>query len=463
MLTDIARANVIRDRDETKIAALSNRQSIVPTRDLRYTDAVNTFRFLHAADIHLDSPLTGLGKFEEASAERIQGATREALESMVQFALDEHVEFVIIAGDLYDGDWKDHRTGIFFVSQMGRLNKAGIPVYVLKGNHDAASQISKELEMPANVHTFDHRKPESVAVEGLDVVLHGQSFPEQHLTRNLVPDYPGPSDGHLNIGVLHTALEGGTIHANYAPCSIDELTKKGYDYWALGHVHTHRIIESEPYIVYPGNLQGRSVRETGPKGACLISVEGGTISNVEHVALDIVRWAHLEFDVSDADTFIDVTERIATGIHQAVETGADGRLLACRIELVGDTVLDGELRARREDLRAEAMAATFHRGDAEAWVEKVRLSTTNTASSEALEARADALSEMLSSVADAVKNEAFTEALGKTLQAFRAALPHEVLKDPDDPLLRAAIEDDYETLLNSLRTELAAELTRESD
>jgi len=432
-------------------------------QDLRYTGAVNTFRFLHAADIHLDSPLTGLGKFEEASAARIQGATREALEALVQFALDERVDFVIIAGDLYDGDWKDHRTGIFFVSQMGRLNKVGIPVYVLKGNHDAASQISKELEMPGNVHTFDHRKPESVAIAGLDVVLHGQSFPEQHLTRNLVPDYPVPTEGHLNIGVLHTALEGGTIHANYAPCTIEELTNKGYDYWALGHVHTHRIVGSEPYIIYPGNLQGRSVRETGPKGACLVSVESGAITSVEHIALDSVRWAHLVIDVGAADTFLDVTEMITAEIHEAVETQANGRLLACRIELIGDTDLDGELRARREDLRAEAMAATFHRGDAEAWVEKIRLSTTNAASAEALESRADALSEVLSSVADAIKDETFTEALGNTLQAFRAALPHDVFKDADDPLLRAALDDDYESLLKGLRAELAAELTREGD
>jgi DNA repair exonuclease SbcCD nuclease subunit len=421
---------------------------------------VSNFRFLHAADIHLDSPLTGLGKFEEASVVRIQAATREALEGLVQYALDEAVDFVVIAGDLYDGDWKDHRTGLFFVQQMGRLKQAGVPVFVLKGNHDAASQISKSLQLPENVRVFNHRKPQSFTLDELDVVLHGQSFPKQHLHDNLVPAYPAPTEAHFNIGVLHTALEGGTVHADYAPCSLEELRNKGYDYWALGHVHQHRIFETEPHIVYPGNLQGRSIRETGPKGACLVTVEGGVVSAVDHVPLDVVRWTLLEIDVSEAESFADVTELVTESIHTAVDEQADGRLLACRIELRGETDLDGLLRAQLVDLRAEAIGATFHRGEPEAWIEKIRIATTHPAAADDLTERSDALSQVLESIPDALDDEPFTEELTKTLQAFRAALPHEVLEASDDELLSAVVEEDYATLLDGVRAELAAALRR---
>ncbi len=421
---------------------------------------MNSFRFLHAADIHLDSPLIGLGKFEEASADRLQAATREALEGLIQFAIDERVDFMIIAGDLYDGDWKDHPTGLFFARQMGLLNDARIPVLVLKGNHDAASQITKSLQFPGNVRVFDHKKPQSLNVEGLDVVLHGQSFPEQHLTDNLVPGYPAPTPGSFNIGVLHTALEGGTIHANYAPCSIEELQNKGYNYWALGHVHDHKVISQEPYIVYPGNLQGRSIRETGPKGACLVTVDAGAVTSVEHVPLDVARWARLEVDVSGAERFEAVTEAIADAVDQAVEEQADGRLLACRIVLQGETGLDGELRARVPDLRAEATAATFRRGEPKAWIEKVRPQTSSAVSMEELIERADILGEVLESIPDALDDDAFTEALNAMLQAFKAALPNEVLKDSDDQLLRAVVAEDYPTLLEGVRAELAATLTK---
>lgn len=421
---------------------------------------MNDFRFLHAADIHLDSPLIGLGKFEEASAEQIQAASREALENLVQFARDESVDFVVIAGDLYDGNWKDYSTGLYFNRQMGRLNQAKIPVFILKGNHDAASQITKSLQLPDNVRVFDHKKPQSLEVEGLDVVLHGQSFPKQHVHDNLVPDYPIPVKGVVNIGVLHTGLEGGTIHVDYAPCKLGELVTKGYDYWALGHVHEHKILNEDPYVVYPGNLQGRNIREVGPKGACLITVEGGAVASVEHVPMDVARWAELRVDVAGAEAFDQVTEAMAKTIEEAVEEQADGRLLACRIVLGGASAMDGSLRARIPELRAEATAATFRRGEPEAWIEKVRVETVSPVSMDELIERADLLAEVLESIPDALEDDEFIQSLNTTLQAFWAALPADVKENVDDPLLRAVAENDFAALLQGVRTEIAAELTR---
>ena len=169
---------------------------------------MTSLRFLHAADIHLDSPLKGLAKHDGSAAESIRTATRAALDQLVGLAIDEQVSFLIIAGDLYDGDWRDYRTGLFFASQMGRLYGAGIPVYLLHGNHDARSQITRRLTLPGNVHVFGSRKPQSFEIDGLNVFLHGQSFRQRDVTDNLALNYPKPVPGAFNIGVLHTGLGG---------------------------------------------------------------------------------------------------------------------------------------------------------------------------------------------------------------------------------------------------------------
>ena len=185
------------------------------------------------------------------------------------------------------------RLAWFFVAQMGRLREAHIPVYLLHGNHDAESQITRRLPLPDNVHVFGGQQPESFRIDDLDVVLHGQSYRQRDVSENLARSYPQPVDGTFNIGVLHTGLGGMGGHANYAPCSLDDLINKGYDYWALGHVHRAEVLHERPYIVFPGNLQGRHVRESGAKGARLVTVENNEIVDCAMVHTDVVRWAIL--------------------------------------------------------------------------------------------------------------------------------------------------------------------------
>ena len=302
-----------------------------------------SFRFLHAADIHLDSPLKGLAGQDGNAAERVRTATREALDQLVSLTIEEQVDFLIIAGDLYDGDWRDYKTGLFFAGQMGRLNASNVPVYLLHGNHDAESQITRRLDLPDNVYVFGTRKPETFALEHLNVALHGQSFRQRDVTENLVPDYPAPVSGAFNIGVLHTGLGGMGGHANYAPCSFDDLANKGYDYWALGHVHQAEVLHEQPHIVFPGNLRGRHVRETGAKGAHLVTVEDSEIVDLEAVPCDVVRWAVLSVPLNDAANLGDVTDSVREALEAAVANQADGRLLACRIRLEGRTEVHAQL------------------------------------------------------------------------------------------------------------------------
>ncbi|MEA3241599.1 MAG: DNA repair exonuclease, partial [Pseudomonadota bacterium] len=259
-------------------------------------------KFIHTADIHLDSPLKGLEIHEDAPVEAIRGATRRAFENLISLAIEEDVDFVLIAGDLYDGDWRDYNTGLFFVRQMGKLDAAGIKVFIVSGNHDAASQITRAMPLPDNVTVFSAKKPQSVKLDELGVIIHGQSYSSRAMSENLGLNYPRQEPGFFNIGLLHTSLTGREGHDVYAPCTIDELKSRGYDYWALGHVHQREVVSTDPLIVFSGNIQGRHIKETGAKGVTLVRVEDGRIVEVEAVELDVLRWSICQVDLSACAT-----------------------------------------------------------------------------------------------------------------------------------------------------------------
>jgi DNA repair protein SbcD/Mre11 len=318
---------------------------------------MNTFRFIHTGDIHLDSPLKGLAGQQGAAAERIRTATRAAFSNLIDSAIEEEVAFVIIAGDLYDGDWRDYQTGLFFVKEMGRLGKANIPAFLIYGNHDAENQITKRLTLPDNVRVFPSKKAATIRLDRYGVALHGQSFRLRAVTENLVPEYPTPVKDSFNIGILHTGLGGMHGHANYAPCSLYDLVNKGYDYWALAHVHQGALLHRDPYVVFCGNLQGRHIREAGVKSATVVSVEDSAVQDVSRIEVDVVRWMHVPINAEGAAHSGELFDRIRRGIEDAVANHAAGRLLACRIELVGRTSLHNEILSSREQFVAEAPAA----------------------------------------------------------------------------------------------------------
>ncbi len=313
-----------------------------------------TIRFLHAADIHLDSPLRGLDSDDGAPAERIRTATRRALGRLVDLALAEDVAFLLISGDIYDGDWPDYRTGIFFVQQMARLTRAGKKVIAIRGNHDAQNKMSRALRLPEGLVLLDHEKPQTVELPHLGIAVHGQSFATQEVTENLVRAYPRPLAGMLNIGMLHTCLEQvGGPHARYAPCTRADLLALAYDYWALGHIHTREVVCETPWIVFPGNLQGRHINEPGEKGATLVTVAAGKVVEAEHRVLDEFRWARVTADLTGCDTEAAALQDVAAVLADAL-AAADGRGLAVRLTLAGTTKLHGALAGLHEKLRAEA-------------------------------------------------------------------------------------------------------------
>lgn len=414
------------------------------------------FKFIHAADIHLDSPLRGLSNYEGAPVALMRNATREAFRNLIRMAIEEEVAFIIIAGDLYDGDWRDFNTGLFFISQMSLLRQNGIRCYLLYGNHDAESQITKGLHLPDNVFVFAAKAAESFIMEDIGVALHGRSFKHRETVENLAVGYPIANEGLFNIGILHTALEGYAEHASYAPCSIAELKAKNYHYWALGHVHRSDIICTSPHIVFPGNLQGRHIREEGAKGAALVAVEDNNIINLSWLYPDIVRWKSIHIDISACQTLLDILECTKKMLTTAVQDMADGRLLAVRLTFTGfckHRTISDEMQFKHE-LRALA-TGNFHEA---LWIEKIQYKFQPHQDGETIHQRQDAVEELRIMLEKAMNDEAFVQKIDNEMESLINRLPPEVFSNKDLELVQLLksrntaklIEDTAPFLLSSL-------------
>ena len=391
-------------------------------------------KFAHAADIHLDSPLRGLDRYDGAPVDRMRSATRRALENLVEMCLAERVDFLLIAGDLYDGGWKDYGTGLFFAAQMSRLREGKIPVFLVRGNHDAASTITKHLRLPENVRELSVRRPETIELAELGVSIHGQGFATRTTTDDLAARYPNATPGTFNIGLLHTCAEGREGHEPYAPTSVPILASKGYDYWALGHVHQREVLSRDPWIVFPGNLQGRHARETGSKGATLVTAESGRIARVEHRALDVVRWCVCDVDVASAQTASDAVDLVRAALRVSVEE-AEGRPIAARVIVSGATRAHAELVADPDRHTNEIRAAANDLDGEGVWVEKVKLCTRAAINLEALRDRDDAVGQLARSLRDLSQDEAAMRALFDELGDLKKRLPLELREGPDGALI----------------------------
>lgn len=414
------------------------------------------FRFIHAADIHLDSPLAGLSAYADAPADALRTATRDAFAGLVDLAVAEAVDFMVLAGDLYDGSWKDFSTGIFFAEMMGRLHRAGIACYLLLGNHDAESEMTRQLQLPPNVRRFRADRAETFEIEALQVALHGRSFKHAATTDNLAAGYPAPRPGWFNIGVLHTALQGHADHARYAPCTPQELAALGYQYFALGHVHEHAVTTvGGTTLAFPGNLQGRHAREPGPRGALLVSADGGQLTNVQRVHTDVLRWWVLDVDVSTARTLDDAVQAAGQRLRALPAELGWGLPLAVRVRLTGRSAAHGALFTAATQLRAELLAqAAMAAGSDALWIEKVQLHTEPALDADTLRARGDAVAQLQQALDQACADPDLLAAIADELQALAAKLLRPVADAV--PELALAQGGDVAALVQQVKASLLA-------
>jgi DNA repair protein SbcD/Mre11 len=389
------------------------------------------FRFIHTADLHLDSPLKALRRRNADLAEAVGVATRTAFERMVERAIDESVDAFLISGDLYDGTVRDVSTGLYLADCIRRLGKAGVHTLIVYGNHDAESVIKPPF---ADVDTLTVFKPtaSTFRFEEKKVAVHGASFKDQHVPEDMTDRYPDPVSGWVNIGMLHTSLGGYSEHASYAPTTPSRLTDKGYDYWALGHVHKSRVIQDgtpqEPWIVYPGIPQGRDMGETGVGQAVLGTVENNRVKiewfNVSPILLDRVS---VVFDVAKSiDEIFQGAPLIAEAIIEAA--GPDQSII--RPELEVPPILIPALHRNRDELLDMVQTNVQARVDRVA-VEKIEFvpTTDAPAGTEDYSETVLALTELVRE--SAAEDDTLVNDIVKDLQGVLSRLPADIRSHPD--------------------------------
>ncbi|MCA8994153.1 MAG: DNA repair exonuclease [Planctomycetaceae bacterium] len=351
------------------------------------------FRFLHAADLHLDAPLKGLAEYPGAPVERLREATRAAFERLIQLAISRNVDFVVIAGDLFDGRWTNMQTGLWTANQFRLLQEQGIPVYLIRGNHDSLSAVPRTVSWPANVHEFPVDHPATFELPELGVAVHGQGFASRELREDVAADYPAAVPDAFNIGLLHTSLAGDARHDTYAPTSEQVLVNKGYQYWALGHIHLRQQIRETPTIAYSGCTQGRHINEPGAKGCLFVTVDGAQVTS-EFEPLDSLRWLQLDIPLDECEQLDEVYDEVVACLTTARDD-AEGRFLAVRLRLTGNTTCHAELSnsAKLEEIESEIR----NRGNdvGQLWIERIQFETLPDINLEQLRTADDLMGELL--------------------------------------------------------------------
>lgn len=329
-------------------------------------------KILHTADVHLDSPLRSLALRDSELRDRVRTASRVAFTRIIDTALAEDVAAVLIAGDLFDGAERSARTAAFLMVQLDRLRESGIRVFYIKGNHDAENPLTGELSLPENVHVFEGRGGKVRLVDG--VWVHGVSFANRHAPESLLPKFPPPVDGEINIAMLHTSLSGAAGHDPYAPCTVNDLVSAGFDYWALGHVHRRQVHSQAPWVVMPGTPQGRDIGEAGPKSATLATI-GETIE-LEEVPTSAVEFLQVTIDATDTES----DDALRDLMRRTLRDSARGLVSdsgVIRLELTGRTPRHWQV-LRDQDVWTDT-AVQYARETGVLWLDKVEFSLSDIA------------------------------------------------------------------------------------
>lgn len=404
------------------------------------------FRFVHTADLHLDSPLRSLAMRNSDLAELIGDATRQVLIASDNQCIDEQVDALIIAGDLYDGDQTSMKTARFLASQMQRLHEASIATFIIRGNHDAMSRITQELILPPLVTRFGGRAEATNLTKGdLGISVHGLSFAKPQAPESLLEKYHRPTPDAINIGIMHTSLGGAPGHDLYAPCKASDLHGWGFDYWALGHVHVRAQHAGDRMVIMPGMPQGRDINEGGEKTVTLVTVNDDRSLTVEERATSVAQFERISVDLSSAMTWREAAELIELGLGAARDLTRSAHLVG-RIRLTGATPLSWQLRRDLDLLLAETEQRAERLG--KTWIEKIEIATTAPISTPVGGAAADPvleLGELMRS--DIVRQHGVREAVRHLVKELRDDLPPEARGFSGDD------EAAFEALVDQLLTE----------
>jgi DNA repair exonuclease SbcCD nuclease subunit len=306
------------------------------------------------------------------------------------------------------------------------------------------------------VKMFDAKSPETVLLEDLGVAIHGQSFPNRAVTVDLAQNFPAATSGMFNIGLLHTsAVFAAGEHDCYAPCSIETMLSKGYDYWALGHIHKRQDVrrsDDQPPMMFPGNLQGRHIRETGPKGCMLVIVDESHKMDVQFSPVDVLRWRRARVNVAGIETPQEIVQSVTEHLSELLGE-SENHPLAVRVELEGACPAHRQLVAEPNRWNAEIQAATLLLGNDRVWIERVVRNTSRPVTDAERESSEGPLTELCEFIQEMRDDEESLKRLVEVLQPFRSKLPTELtegelsLELGDSRRLQALLDDAQQVLI----------------
>lgn len=406
---------------------------------------MSLLRFVHAADLHLDSPFSGLKANAPSNvAEALQKATFEAYENIIDLCIAEQVDALLVAGDIFDSADRSLRAQRAFVSGLEQLHEAGVRSFICHGNHDPLDGWEAQLTYPPSCHRFG-RQFECVPVieqSPETAVVYGISYPVREVRENLVEQLGKVDSSPFSIGLLHANVGGNTDHDAYAPCTLSDLEQSGVDYWALGHVHARQILrEGGPTIVYPGNPQGKNPTETGTKGVFLVNVDDNANIDLEFQCTDAVRWVHLKLDISELQTEQELLDEIGELVQEAL-TEAQFRSVVARLTLSGRGPLSDSLRQANfiDDVRSSINEDWSDRSPF-AWCERIENRSAAPFNRRERMAGSDFLAEFLRlcdrAKADLQLQDQLRASFNDLLEhrRYRRDLPEDLLTETDLPAL----------------------------
>ena len=421
---------------------------------------MSTLRFIHAADLHLDSPFKGLKVFAPDSvSSELRKATFNVYDNIINLCIKEHVDALLIAGDVYDGADRSLGAQLKFVDGLKRLDAAGIRSFVCHGNHDPLDGWEARLDLPDGCVRFGPElRGEPVFPDNPErAIVYGISYPQRDVRENLSQHFRDLPRAGFNIGLLHANVDGNTEHDSYASCSLSDLEKTGIDYWALGHIHTRSVLRHEnPSIVYPGNPQGRHPNEPGPRGVYLVDVDVSGAVRLEFRSVDTIRWESRDLQIGgleDEQQALDAMFNLA-GL---VLDEAEGRSVVLRLVLGGRGPLDRWLRrpGTVEDLLQELNEECAGHSPW-LWCERIQLETESWIDREQIREQEDFAGDLARLVQDMEQSPAALEELRQSLyELYENPRARRYLRDllPGDDKLRLILSGAEEECLAELADE----------
>lgn len=381
---------------------------------------MSRFTFLHAADLHLDTPFAGLGRIDESLGERLRDASLAAWKRLVDTAIDRQVAFVVLAGDIYDGAERGLRAQLEFRDGCARLAADDIPVFIVHGNHDPIGGWSAVRSWPDGVTIFPAGRVDAVPVrrDGQTIAtIHGISFDRPDVRDNLALGFPNarePNAG-FQVGVLHCSVGDTGEHAAYAPCRLDDLHSRAIDYWALGHVHGRSVLSEMPAAVYPGCVQGRSPKpgETGAKGAMLVSVADARVAAIEPIDLAEIVFDETAVDIGDLTGIDDLIDALGAQASEYVYRAPGGAILTARLTGSGPLYDDLRRPGARDDLLRRLRETTATPDGRLLWWRDIRDDSIPSIDWEALRDRDDLAGEIVRRGDQLLADPAAADALTK--------------------------------------------------